>query len=297
MFPPVPKTGTVYDGAGLLSPDEEGAISELSRDYQRSTGSPIVVATLPSLDSVGGKAMGMERYSHALFDQWRIGNRRENGGILLVVAKADRKAWIALGKDWQHDYDAQAEGVLKGTILPLFKKGRYAEGIREGCVGLSHIAQLPPGANAGPSGPAADPAPFDTGPGMAYVGEQPEAAGGFPWGGLVCLGAPVLLIVLVVAAVKRGRRGYGGGYGGPSGTTVYNDYNDPRDDTGAFVSGVVAGQMMSQPTYDPAPYDPGPSYDATPSYDSGSGFDSGSSSDSGSFDSGSSGGGGAGGDW
>lgn len=297
-FPPTPKGTVVYDGANLLSNEDANAINALSRAFLRDTGAPIVVATFPSLESVGAKGMGIERYSTALFNQWRIGRKTENGGILLLVAKDDRKVRIELGKDWKHDYDAGAKSINQSVIVPAFKRGDYAGGIRRGCEALSHLADRPAGAGAGPAGPPVEQAPFGMPeePMSGMGGVSDSGIGGFIGAGLCTCGVPILLVVVVGSIIaSRRRRNYG--YGGPYNSTVnsgpYNQYDDPRDDSGAFIAGMVAGQVMSQPVYDPTPFDSGPSYD--PGFDSGS-SDSGGF-DSGGFDSGDSGGGGDTGDW
>ena len=288
-FPPTPTNGTVYDGARLLSAQDVATINTVSRRFQRDTGAPIVVATFPSLESVGAKRMGIERYSTDLFNAWRIGHRQEggNGGILLVVAKADRKVRIELGRDWRRGYDAGARRVDQETILPAFRSGDFAGGIVRGCEALANLSTTPQAPNAPPPPGFGNGSTVSEEPMAIPSGMTQESSDGFP-GGLLCLGAPILLLMFIAGAFARRRRawGYGRGYG-PTGPYV----NSPSDDDG-FLTGMAVGQMMSQPTYDP-----GPSYDTTPSYDPGPSMDSGGFDSGGSFDSGSSGGGGDTGSW
>ena len=292
-FPAVPRKGTVYDGARLLSREQAATIDALSRDFQRDTGAPIVVATLPSLDAFGAKTMGIERYAGALFDQWRIGSRAHNGGVLLVVAKADRKARIEMGRDWGHRYDAKSRSIMQGTVLPAFKRGDLGGGIVRGCQALAHLADE---TTASPS--ASPPTSFaqtyapDAFPSEPMTSPEPD---GLPFG-LLCLAAPMLIVVLLVRAARRAggatvRPPRAGGFG--SQPPTYG-----RDDD-AFAAGYVAGQMASPPVViDASPaYDPSPSDDPSPSFDSGSSADIGGSFDSGSFDSGDSGGSGDTGGW
>ncbi len=297
-FPPVPKSGWVYDGAGLLSSSDKLKIDTLSRDFDGDTGAPIVVATLPSLQSVGAQSEGIEKYSTQLFDAWKIGHGQngKNGGILLVVAKADHKVRIELGKDWKRDYDAGAHSIDQATILPAFKRGDFAGGIVAGCQALAILANS--GASAGASNaPASVPAVPIAGSGSPML-DSPSSSDGFPpVGMLFCFGAPLALFALVVASVKNRRRM---GIGQPFGSTIGSGANGPytitpnfTNDDDAFAAGLIAGSVMSGPAYDPGPsFDSSPSADSGPSIDTSSGFDS-----SGSFDSGSSGGGGDTGSW
>ena len=291
LFPGVPKSGSVYAGAGLLTKRDRAKIDALSRAFRKDTGAPIVVATLPSLESVSAKSMGIEKYATALFNQWRIGRNTANGGILLLVAKKERKVRIELGKDWKHDYDAKTHAVMQGTIVPAFKRGNFPGGIVKGCQALSKLKDVPP-RSAEPAAIAPeDGSRIDWNEGSPNRSLEPPSAG-FPSEGLICLALPMafFIVVMVSLASRRRYRRRGGSLFG-SGTST-NGYYDRRNDDDAYLAGVAAGQAMSQPTYDPGPsHDPSPSLDSTPS------FDSGGSSDSGSFDSGSSGGGGDTGSW
>ncbi len=304
LFPAVPKSGTVYDGARLLSAADVRTLNATSQEFKSREGAPIVVATLPSLESVGAKDLGIERYATALFDQWRIGRKERNVGILLLVAKADRKVRVELGKDLGHDYDAAVRKIQRSKILPAFKRGDYAGGIVAGAKALSRLPDSAPASTPPPSAAGN----VDASSSLPQFDPEPSMNPLFPFGALLCLGVPILFFVaIIVAVVRRGRSYSAGGYNsnfrsGPNGPIVNNTSIDNRND--GFTEGLIAGQIMSQPVYDPTPpYDPGPSidtgpsYDTSPSFDSGSSSDSGGSSDSGSFDSGSSGGGGDTGSW
>ncbi|GEM_PF-2754771 len=320
-FPPVPKSGTVFDGANLLSADQERTISNLARDFRRDTGAPVAVATLSSLERYEAKSLGIQKYGAALFNQWRVGSKKANGGILLVVAKADRKVWVALGSDWGHKYDAKTQKIVRGTITPSFKQGKFGEGIVKGCQALVHLADSLGNAagNQESTGESVmDPDPFGAPPPEAMP-FQGSSESGFLGGGVLCFVLPFLLFVFIAIAARRRNayrpygRSFGPGSGGGPGPNAHSRYDDPRDDSGDFLTGMIVGQAMSQPSpvYDPNPFDNGPGYGSSPSFDSGSsdssgsssgGFDSGSSDSSssdsgGSFDSGSSDGGGGGGDW
>ncbi|RYG24745.1 TPM domain-containing protein, partial [bacterium] len=180
-FPPIPQGTAVYDGAGLLSPQDESAISNLAQAFMRDTGAPIIVATFPSLAQVGAQGVGIEAYSTALFNNWRIGRNDANGGILLVVARDDRKVRIELGKDWKNDYDAAARNVNQNVILPAFRRGDYSGGIRSGVDALAQMAN-------GSAAPAPDTGGAPVGGPMATpYGPAPygPTGGGFDFGSLL----------------------------------------------------------------------------------------------------------------
>jgi len=239
----------------------------------QDTGAPIVVATFPSLRQVGAQNIGIERYSTELFNRWRIGRNDANGGILLLVARDDRKVRIELGRDWRHDYDGAARKINQTVILPAFKRGDFSGGIVSGTEALAQMANWPNGSPNWPEELLNTQAPKEPPPYLLFF-----------IGGCCCCFVPVLAIAgLIQKAVQRPnyRRPY------TDQARVYDDPNYPANDAAGFVAGMAVGEIMSSPPVAPDP---------TP-YDSGSTFDSGSFDSGGGFDSGDSGGGGDSGSW
>jgi len=268
-FPPHPEGSAVYDSANLLSPADERQISDLAQRFMEDTGAPIVVATFPSLRQVGAQSMGIERYSTELFNRWHIGRNKANGGILLLVAKEDRKVRIELGRDWKKDYDREAKGINQSIIVPAFRQGDYAAGIVDGANALANMAGSSGFEDPNESGPLT--------PVFLFLG------------GCCCCAIPVIAIAALITRQLRKAA-----YGGPgSYSNQAQGYDDPPpSDAASFLTGLAVGEMMSAPPVDPDPYDNERTFDSGSSYDSGGSFDSSSG-----FDSGDSGGGGDTGSW
>lgn len=134
-YPPPPK-GAVLDQADLLPQAEEAALDARLRDYNRSTGRALVVATVPSLE---GETI--EIYAVKLFEAWGIGGKETDQGLLLLVAPNERKVRIEVGYG-NHQYvtDALSGRIIRGEITPRFKAGDFPGGINAGIDAL--IAQL-----------------------------------------------------------------------------------------------------------------------------------------------------------
>ena len=72
-------------------------------------------------------------YTFALGDKWGIGRKYLNNGVLMLIAKDDRKVFIATGQGLEGVLpDAFLSQVIRSAILPQFKQGQYAQGINDG---------------------------------------------------------------------------------------------------------------------------------------------------------------------
>ena len=81
-----------------------------------------------------------------LNDQWGIGHETIEGqpwnkGVLLLIARDDRKARIELGAGYAHDYDVTCTRIMDGLIIPQFKAGNFSAGIRAGVEGLDRMVR------------------------------------------------------------------------------------------------------------------------------------------------------------
>ena len=130
---PAPDNGYVTDLDGLLSDEEQERIEVWLWQTESRTGIEIAVVTLPSFrDYPGARSRSIEVFAQGLFDSWGIGNMPANDGILLLVARQDRKARIELGAGYGESRDADAGRIMQQSILPHFREDDYNEGITEG---------------------------------------------------------------------------------------------------------------------------------------------------------------------
>jgi uncharacterized protein len=121
-------TGRVVDRADLLSPQTEQRLTvELAR-LEARTRDQIVVVTLPSLGDRPIEAVAL-----SLGRCWGVGQKDLDNGVLLVIAKADRKLRIEVGSGLENLLKDEIAGqIIRETIAPEFKKGRFDEGVEAG---------------------------------------------------------------------------------------------------------------------------------------------------------------------
>lgn len=130
---PVPAlNGRVVDLADLLSNTARAGLEKKLADFESQSGSQIVVLTLRST-----APEDIASYAQRVGDAWKIGRRDVGDGLLIVVAKDDRRVWIAPAKALEGAVpDLAAKKIIDRSITPAFKKGDYAAGLDAGVDGL-----------------------------------------------------------------------------------------------------------------------------------------------------------------
>lgn len=116
--------GHVNDFAGVIGTAEASRMEGLLRQVKEKTGLELAVATVPSLEG-----SSVEDYATALFRQWGIGQKKENSGLLLLVAPNDRKYRIEVGYGLEGDLPDSLVGDIGRRMVPYFRQQRYGDGI------------------------------------------------------------------------------------------------------------------------------------------------------------------------
>ncbi|MEW6440214.1 MAG: TPM domain-containing protein [bacterium] len=144
--PPVPPpVGYVNDRAGLLSERQRSTLESTLRAFEQKTTDQVVLLTVPSLEGED-----IEGYSMRVAEQWKIGQKGKDNGVLFLVAVQDRNARIEVGYGLEGVLtDALSSRILRGIVLPAFKQGNYYAGIAGG---LEAILQAIEGEFKAPEG-------------------------------------------------------------------------------------------------------------------------------------------------
>lgn len=138
---PPPPGRFVRDLAGLVGDKDEAEIQKTCAALLKDRATPIIVVTIESMAKHGGKGLTIEMFAKGLFDQWSVGEAATNKGILLLVAKDDRRARIELGAGWSRTKDAECQRIMDEAIIPRFKKDEFSAGITAGVQRLAKMAR------------------------------------------------------------------------------------------------------------------------------------------------------------
>ena len=125
-------TGYVNDSAGLLSPGGKAELESKLSQLEKDTTAQVFVATVKSLEGDT-----IEDYANRLFEQWKIGQKDKNNGVLLLVSLDDRKMWIEVGYGLEPLItDGRAGRIRDADVIPLFKSNDYEGGIKAGVASI-----------------------------------------------------------------------------------------------------------------------------------------------------------------
>jgi uncharacterized protein len=180
---------SVYDYANVLSATEKAQLEEKLIKYSDSTTTQIVIVTIETLK---GEDIGI--LTPKWGQTWGIGGTAKNdNGVLILLAKAERKIWISAGYGLEDRLTAGIGGeITRNIIIPEFKAGSYYKGLDKGTDAL-----------------------FDVFKGK-YKGERVKATKdkGFPI-------LPIIIIVIIILVLISRNKGGGnsgnrGGGIGPS---------------------------------------------------------------------------------
>jgi uncharacterized protein len=133
-------TGRVVDTAGLLSAQDQAALTQKLQTLEQATSRQLVVATVPDL-----QGYPIEDFGYQLGRAWGIGQKGANNGVILLVSKNDHKVRIEVGYGLEPILtDALSSQIIQDRMIPEFKKGDYAAGINAGVDAIAQQLQAPP---------------------------------------------------------------------------------------------------------------------------------------------------------
>ena len=125
-------SGHINDNAHLLSPEAVNELEQMLTAYEDSTTNQIVLLTIESLE---GEIL--EDYTLRVAETWKLGQKDVDNGVLLLIARDDRKMRIEVGYGLEPSVtDAASSYIINSIIRPLFKQGEFEDGIREGLKAL-----------------------------------------------------------------------------------------------------------------------------------------------------------------
>ncbi len=202
-------SGYVTDRAQVIDEVSRRQIEELCQELESKTGSQLAVVTLRSLNGEP-----IEDYAVKLFEEWGIGQKGKDNGVLVLVAIHDRRSRIEVGYGLEAVITDGYTGEVLRSLRSYFRANQYGPGLYVAANQLAiKIAQS--------AGVTLSAEPVSRKP--LQTPQKPLGLDGLATGALILL-ALVLLPYLFnrggngfVSTPRhgyRGRRYLGGGFGG-----------------------------------------------------------------------------------
>ncbi|HET7434041.1 MAG TPA: TPM domain-containing protein [Thermoanaerobaculia bacterium] len=116
------------DRASVVNDADAQAIDRKLAAFEQQSGAQFIVYVMPSLEGES-----VEDFTQRCVDEWKVGQKKYDNGLVMFVFINDRKIRIATGYGVEGSMtDAFSSRVIRDVMAPYFQKGDYTGGINAG---------------------------------------------------------------------------------------------------------------------------------------------------------------------
>ena len=143
LIPVPPLHAHVTDVAGMLPAPDKQALEQKLAGWEAQKGGQFAVLLVATT-----KPESIDQYSQRVTDAWKLGRKGVDDGVLLLIARDDKKLRFQVGKGLEGALtDVTAKRIIEEVIVPVFRQGNFAAGINAGVdkvIGVVAGEALPP---------------------------------------------------------------------------------------------------------------------------------------------------------
>src|SRR6266702_1758908 len=115
-------TGYVTDLAGAIGAETRARLETMCAVVEQKTGAQMAIVTVGSLEGES-----VENYAVGLFKQLGVGSKKDNRGVLLLVAPNERKYRIEVGYGLEPVINDARAGDAGRAMVPFLRQGNYSK--------------------------------------------------------------------------------------------------------------------------------------------------------------------------
>jgi uncharacterized protein len=120
--------GHVTDQTATLTQEQKSTLEQTLTTFEARKGTQLAVLIVPTT-----APEAIEQYALRVAEQWKLGRKKVDDGVILVVAKDDRTVRIEVGYGLEGALsDIVSKRIISETLLPRFKQGDFYGGIEAG---------------------------------------------------------------------------------------------------------------------------------------------------------------------
>jgi uncharacterized protein len=116
--------GWVNDFAAAVRPMAKKRLTELCSEVNLKTHAQIAVVTIATTEGIP-----IGDYATGMFNQWGVGHKEDNRGILILLAISDHNWRIATGLGFQTLLSDDRVAGIGAEMVPDLRKGQYSEAL------------------------------------------------------------------------------------------------------------------------------------------------------------------------
>jgi uncharacterized protein len=138
-----PLAARVTDLTATLTSAQRGALEAATAAIERDKGSQVAILMIPTT-----QPETIEQFSIRLAEAWKIGRDGVDDGVIVIVAKDDRRMRLEVGYGLEGAIpDAVAKRIVADVMAPRFRQGDFAGGLNETVEAIGRLVggeALPP---------------------------------------------------------------------------------------------------------------------------------------------------------
>ena len=188
-------TSYISDLAHVITPDAKTGLENLGLELEQKTGAQMAIVTVRSLEGED-----VDQYANDLYKQLGVGNKKENRGILLLVAPTERTYRIEVGYGLEPVITDARAGDAGRLMRSYFLQRNYSAGIEAAAWNLAKYIADDRGVTLTTAPPASPARPSD------------DDSRSFPIWPILLFIFVVIQVIRAVASSASGRGGRGGGW-------------------------------------------------------------------------------------
>ena len=127
-------TGYINDYAGVLTAPAKSELEDLCRDLHDKTKAQLFVVTIKTLEGES-----VETFANQLFHKWKIGEKKTDRGLLVLLAINDHQRRIEVGTGFEGLINDAKAGDIGREMVPDLKASDYDGAVR---IGVDRLAQI-----------------------------------------------------------------------------------------------------------------------------------------------------------
>lgn len=130
----------VTDLTGTLSAEDQAALESRLAAIEQKKGSQVAILLIPTT-----QPETIEQYAIRVVEAWKLGRKGVDDGVLVLLAKEDRKSRIEVGYGLEGALpDAVAKRITTDIMRPYFRQGDFYGGLTAGVNAIAGVVNGEP---------------------------------------------------------------------------------------------------------------------------------------------------------
>lgn len=118
--------GWVNDFANIISEKAKQHLTGVCIELDQKTHAQIAVVTV---DTIGDTPIG--DYAHLLLNKWGIGHKEDNRGMLILLSRADRAYYIAVGRGFESLFPNERVAGIGAKMIPDLRQRDFDKALAQ----------------------------------------------------------------------------------------------------------------------------------------------------------------------